>query len=106
MCVVIGVTNPAAETPQTVPETVKPATPAAKENTDDDDDDSGSTQVLEMPNAEKVREASIEEIAEDAVEPAAGFEWYVHIAEDENRFTHEVTRLASTAAAHLVMLAI
>ena len=74
MCVVIDVTNPVAETPQTVLKTVNPATPTAKENTDDDDDDSDSTQVLETPNAEKVCEASVEEIAEEAVESEAGFE--------------------------------
>ena len=50
--------------------------------------------------------ASVEEIAKDVVEPETGFEWYVPVDEDEDRFTHEVTRLASTAAAHLVMLAI
>ena len=101
MCVVICVTNPAAEQAQPVPEDVNPATPAAK-----DGGDSDITQVMETWTEEKVQEASIEEISEGAVEPETEFEWYVPIDEDENRFTHKVTRLASTAAAHLVMLAI
>ena len=61
MCVVIGVTNSVAETLQTVPKTVKPATPAAKENNNDDDDGSGTTQALEMPIAKEVHEVPFEE---------------------------------------------
>ena len=108
MCVVTCVTKPAAEQPQPGPEAVNPATPAAKEKKDDDDDDSDTTQVLQTPIAEEVREASVDEIIEDAVEPETGFEslWYMHIDEDKARFTNMVSCLASTAAVHLIMLAI
>ena len=80
--VVICVTHPVAEQAQPSPETVNPAsvTPAGKEDKADDDGDSDSTQVLDTPNAEEVRKASVEKTVEDAAEPEAGFEWYVPIA--------------------------
>ena len=106
MCVVICVTNPVAEEAQPGAETVNPATPAAKEKKDDNGGESDTTQVMVTQTNEEVPNASVEKIAKDAVEPEAGFEWYVPVKEDEDRFTHELTRLASTAAAHLIMLAI
>ena len=54
MCVVICVTNPVVEKAQPVPETMKPATPAANENKDDDNDDSDTTQVVEPQIEEEV----------------------------------------------------
>ena len=73
--VVICVTKPVAEEAQPGPETVNPATPAAKEKKDDDGGDSDTTQVMDTPNAEKAFEASVEETSKDAAEPEAGFEW-------------------------------
>ena len=74
MYIVICATNPVPEKVQHVPETVKPATPAANKNKDDDDDDSDTTQVVEPQIEKEVHEASVEEIAEEAVESEAGFE--------------------------------
>ena len=108
MCVVIRVTKPAAEQLQSGPEAVNPATLAAKEKKDDDDDDSDTTQVMEPQIEEEdlVCKASVEEIVEDAVEPVTEFEWYVPGDEHKDRSTNMVTRLAFTAAAHLIMLEI
>ena len=62
----------------------------------------------ESQDEEEVYEEPPEEIVhvEDAAEPDVGNSWYKLTNEDKGRFKNMVTRLASRAAAHLIMLAI
>ena len=103
MCVVICVTKPATAQPQPGPETVNPATPAAKEKKDADDSDSSGTQHVEsqdeVEEEEEVCEEPSEEIVEDAAEPDVGYRWDKLTNDDKGRFENVVTLLASRAAA-------
>ena len=89
--------------------TVNPATAAANEKEDGDDGDSDGTQyvVSEVSEDEEVvYEEPAKETTKGPVEPAGGFEWYQLTDADKDRFQNMVTRVASRAAAHLIMLAI
>ena len=76
------------------------------ENEKKDGDDSDGIQYAVSMDEEILDEEPLEETAKGAVEPAGGCEWYELIDEDKERFQTMVTRLASRAAAHLIVLAI
>ena len=97
-----------AEPVPNVAVSVDSATVVENEKKDGDDSD-GIQYAVSMDvvlDEEILDEEPLEETVKGAVEPAGGCEWYELIDEDKERFQTMVTRLASRAAAHLIVLAI